>query len=157
MFLIHPKQPLSHLAQELAIEAAASNPHTHSQDYNVTFHGRFKDPDRPDEQTVLSKRWALSTEVGEFVKDAIRDSMFTIVLKRDAKEDVELPVRVPTFEQRTHYLRLQLRTVSSELENYLQLKQECDDLAYRDARRFAYLGLGGLGTYWFAVQVLTLI
>jgi len=64
-------------------------------------------------------------------------------------------VKVPSFHDRTHFLRARLGVVSSQLEKMSTLKFSCDRDAHRSARRIALSGFAALITYWTAVARLT--
>jgi hypothetical protein len=66
-----------------------------------------------------------------------------------------IDVMVPTFQDRTRFLRRKLEVVTSSLKNMDTLKSACDREAHRGARRMAIGGLGMLVVYWAAVARLT--
>lgn len=96
-------------------------------------------------------RWSTSTEVGDFVRDAARGKEFTIEI--EGSDDVS--VGVPSFHERTHYLRHRLREVTKSIESHVKLKSECDNEAHRRAQRMAMGGFSGLLTWWGGVYWLT--
>lgn len=49
----------------------------------------------------------------------------------------QLEIKVPTFAERTFYLRRRLLSVSEEMRGLLDIKKECDKLAQQGARRMA--------------------
>jgi hypothetical protein len=67
----------------------------------------------------------------------------------------EIDVLVPSFPERTVYLRERLRKVNVSLRELGTVKEECDRLARRGAKRVALGGLGGLVGYWGVVAGLT--
>jgi len=64
-------------------------------------------------------------------------------------------VQVPTFADRTRYLRRQLDYTNAQVSRMEALKKECDDAAHRGAKRVAIGGFGVLVTYWGTVARLT--
>ena len=97
-------------------------------------------------------RWSSSTEVGDFIRDAARGKEFAVEIEGAPRE---ILVGVPSFLDRTYYLRTRLRKKSREIASMATIKQECDDLAQRGAQRMAFGGLGILGTWWGVVYLLT--
>lgn len=74
--------------------------------------------------------------------------------KANAEETV-LTVQIPTFVDRTRFLRRRLEKVESKLEEMKVIKKRCDQEANRGARRLAVAGLGVLVAYWATVCRLT--
>lgn len=113
--------------------------------------------ERPDPaesgQTQRFVRWSASTEVGDFIRDAARAKEFIVVIEESPLG--EIPVAVPSFEDRTYYLRMRLRKVSKQLKNMAVVKEECDALAHRGAQRVAMGGFGVLVFWWYLVYRLT--
>ncbi|CUS13306.1 unnamed protein product [Tuber aestivum] len=97
-------------------------------------------------------RWPASTEVGDFVRDVARDEEFVVEIERSG----DTPVSLPSFKQRTHYLRQRLATAMGETELQARLKSECDRIARRRAQKVAVAGFAGLAWWWAAVYWLTL-
>ena len=64
-------------------------------------------------------------------------------------------MEVPSFADRTRFLRRRLARVEAELAQMETLKRTCDDAAHRGARRLAVGGFGMLLAYWGAVARLT--
>jgi hypothetical protein len=82
-------------------------------------------------------RWSLSTEIGDFIRDAAR--------AKESEVDIEghadpIKVSVPPFSDRTFSLRQRLRKVSREILEMAALKQECDRIAHRGSQRLAKTG-----------------
>ncbi|GAD99064.1 conserved hypothetical protein [Paecilomyces variotii No. 5] len=113
--------------------------------------------ERPDPkengQTQRFVRWSASTEVGDFIRDAARAKEFIVVIEESPLG--EIPVAVPSFEDRTYYLRMRLRKVSKQLKDMAVIKEECDALAHRGAQRVAMGGFGVLVFWWYLVYRLT--
>lgn len=104
----------------------------------------------PSEQNFV--RWSSSTDIGDFIRDAARGKEFAVEIE-GAGEGIR--VGVPSFNDRTHYLRVRLRKSSRKLEDMAKVKKECDDLAHRSAQRFAIGGFGVLVTWWAAIYHFT--
>ncbi|PNS20283.1 hypothetical protein CAC42_5733 [Sphaceloma murrayae] len=97
-------------------------------------------------------RWSPSTEIGDFIRDASAGRLFLISVEGQPHP---IPVAVPTFEERTYYLRMRLRKISKRIEGMAGLKHECDQLARQGAKRVAQLGFCGLVGWWYLVYRLT--
>lgn len=97
-------------------------------------------------------RWSSSTEVGDFIRDAARGREFAIEIDGLG---TEMRVDVPSFNDRTHYMRLRLRRMSRQIDQLSKIKQECDMLAHRGAHRLAKAGFGALSIWWGTVYFVT--
>lgn len=97
-------------------------------------------------------RWSSSTEIGDFIRDAARGSEFAVEIEG---AENEIRVGVPSFNDRTHYLRVRLRKTSKKLANYASIKKECDRLAHKSAQRLAIGGFGVLMGWWCAIYYFT--
>ena len=93
-------------------------------------------------------RWSSSTEIGDFIRDAARGREFAVEIEGASKE---IRVGVPSFSDRTHYLRVRLRKTAKELDGLTKLKLECDKAAHRSAQRLAMGGFGVLMVWWGGV------
>lgn len=98
-------------------------------------------------------RWSSSTEIGDFIRDAARVKEFLVEIENSPLG--KMPVAVPSFNDRTYYLRMRLRKLSKKLKNLAIIKQECDVLAHRGAQRVALGGLGVMVSWWYIVYKLT--
>ncbi|EED24475.1 conserved hypothetical protein [Talaromyces stipitatus ATCC 10500] len=98
-------------------------------------------------------RWSSSTEIGDFIRDAARVKEFLVEIENSPLG--KIPVAVPSFNDRTYYLRMRLRKISKNLKNLAIIKQECDVLAHRGAQRVALGGLGVMVSWWYIVYKLT--
>ncbi|KAF5365909.1 hypothetical protein D9758_006643 [Tetrapyrgos nigripes] len=156
VLLLHPAQPLLHVAQ--LIRASL---HPSSSSVSISFRSSLS-PNR----NLPQFEWSDSTNVGDFIRDAARATEFTIYVadehaapEQDAsKSDTMtklISVRVPTFADRTRFLRRRLELVESQLASMQTLKDECDTEAKRGAMRMAMGGFGLLVVYWGAVARLT--
>ncbi|RPA83313.1 DUF607-domain-containing protein [Ascobolus immersus RN42] len=120
-------------------------------------------------------RWSSSTEIGDFVRDAARSEEFILEIgtgesRREGKivgirrgrdgeieeEGMEEGVRrivvtVPSFYDRTRYMRRRLSRITTEIDALAAIKKECDALAHRGAQRLALSGFGILVCWWGAV------
>ncbi|KAK5174208.1 uncharacterized protein LTR77_001288 [Saxophila tyrrhenica] len=105
------------------------------------------DPEHPN-----FVRWSPSTEIGDFIRDAARGSEFAVDIE-GAPESIY--IGVPSFDERTFYLRMRLRKVSKTILQYADLKRECDNLAQRGAQRVAQGGFAGMVSWWAIVYYLT--
>ena len=97
-------------------------------------------------------RWSSSTEIGDFIRDAARGKEFAVEIEGAPKE---IRIAVPSFNDRTHYLRLRLRKTASKIIDLAVTKKECDIQAHRGAQRVAIGGAGALITYWYVVYRFT--
>ena len=97
-------------------------------------------------------RWSSSTEVGDFIRDAARGKEFAVEIEGSPRE---IKVGVPSFNDRTHYLRLRLRKTASKIIDMAAIKKECDLHAHKGAQRVAVGGAAVLVAYWYVVYRLT--
>ncbi|KAF8856718.1 hypothetical protein BDZ45DRAFT_727278 [Acephala macrosclerotiorum] len=97
-------------------------------------------------------RWSSSTEIGDFIRDAARGKEFAVEIEGASKE---IRVGVPSFNDRTHYLRVRLRKTSRKLADLASVKKECDGLAHRSAQRLAMGGFAVLVSWWGAIYHFT--
>jgi len=126
---------------------------THLGDGGVeSFSGLGHEAPSPQQQDRRFVRWSSSTEIGDFIRDAARGKEFAVEIE-GAPEEIR--VAVPSFNDRTHYLRMRLRKTSTRLMDMASVKQECDMAAHRGAQRVALGGAGLLVGYWYVVYRLT--
>jgi hypothetical protein len=97
-------------------------------------------------------RWSSSTEIGDFIRDAARGQEFAVEIE-GAPHDIR--VGVPSFNDRTYYLRMRLRKTSKQIADMASIKEECDKLAHKGAQRVALGGFGILVGWWYLVYRLT--
>ena len=97
-------------------------------------------------------RWSASTEIGDFIREAARDAMFAIEIEGSPGR---ILVGVPSFNDRTHYMRMRLRKLSRHIADMAAVKEECDRAAHQGARRVAMGGFGLLVGWWYMVYWLT--
>lgn len=100
-------------------------------------------------------RWAQSTEIGDFIRDASRVREFIMAIECGASDAHQIRVTVPSFSERTHFLRMRLRKISRRIQRIAEVKHECDVLAHRGAQRVAIGGFGVLALWWFLVYRIT--
>ncbi|KAI0321534.1 hypothetical protein OF83DRAFT_1051124 [Amylostereum chailletii] len=158
VFLLHPSQPISHASRLIL----ASLPGASSLDLSF----------RSISPNGQALQWSDSTDIGDFVRDAARATEFAIHITRSkssssgsmkkSDKDQEasdqehiITVEVPSFADRTRFLRLRLKRISKEIENMEGMKTQCDREAHRGAQRMAIGGLGMLVVYWGGVARLT--
>lgn len=143
VFLLHPSQPLSHVARLILAQLAPATP-------SISFRSTT-----PSSRTL---QWADSTDVGDFIRDAARATEFVVRIGEDAdsaEPRATIHVEVPSFADRTRFLRRKLSVVEEELREMEALKRACDREAHQGARRMAVGGLAMLVVYWGAVARLT--
>jgi calcium uniporter protein, mitochondrial len=97
-------------------------------------------------------RWSSSTEIGDFIRDAARGQEFAVEIESAPNA---IYVGVPSFKDRTFYLRMRLRKKSREIARFADIKRECDEVAERHAKRVAMAGGGILVAWWAVVYELT--
>ncbi|KAK8086162.1 hypothetical protein PG994_001136 [Apiospora phragmitis] len=177
--LIHPQQPLSYLERLIQAEL----PPVYDEDGKEkmpSVYFRAEASEKDESGNVINKnkkspniasasglgregadtpqehkdwvRWSSSTEIGDFIRDAARGREFAIGI---TGHDTELRVGVPSFNDRTHYMRVRLRRMSQRIGDLAKIKDDCDMLAHRAAHRLAKAGFGALSAWWGAVYFLT--
>lgn len=100
-------------------------------------------------------RWSQSTEIGDFVRDAARAQEFVISIEGAPAGQGHIRVTVPSFNERTYYLRMRLRKISQRIQSIADIKHDCDVVAHRGAQRVAIGGFGVLSFWWCLVYKLT--
>lgn len=116
-----------------------------------TYSGKGREGSSPEGEPKFV-RWSSSTEIGDFIRDAARGKEFAVEIEGASKE---IRVGVPSFNDRTHYMRVRLRKTGRKLEHYASIKKECDSLAHRSAQRLAMGGFGVLLSWWGATYYFT--
>ena len=86
-----------------------------------------EDPEHPE-----FVRWSQSTEIGDFIRDAARAKEFAVDIEGTPHS---ILVGVPSFDDRTFYLRMRLRKTSREILKLADIKKECDQLAQKGPKR----------------------
>ncbi|KAF9045596.1 hypothetical protein BJ165DRAFT_1415525 [Panaeolus papilionaceus] len=82
-------------------------------------------------------------------------SSISLPTQKTKKTELVISITVPTFADRTKYLRRRLAYLTSRLASMEELKLECDREAHRGARKMALGGFGMLVVYWAGVARLT--
>ena len=102
-------------------------------------------------------RWSQSTEIGDFIRDASRVREFIVAIEGAgaAGRVRQIRVAVPSFDERTYFLRMRLRKISGRIQGIAEVKHECDTVAQRGAQRVAIGGFGVLATWWCFVYRIT--
>lgn len=100
-------------------------------------------------------RWSQSTEIGDFIRDAARAQEFVVSIEGAPSGQGHIRVTVPSFNERTYFLRMRLRKVSLRIQSIADIKHECDVIAHRGAQRVAIGGFGVLSFWWLLVYKLT--
>lgn len=107
---------------------------------------------RPVAERSRFVRWSKSTEIGDFIKDAARGQEFAIEIEGAPRE---IRVGVPSFNDRTYYLRMRLRKRARTIATLAAIKRECDVQARKSAQNYAYAGFATLGAWGLMVYWLT--
>lgn len=89
-------------------------------------------------------KWSASTDIGDFIRDAARAKEFEVEI--EGRPDT-IKVGVPSFNDRTFYLRQKLRRTSRKISDMAKLKKECDAAAHKTGQRIALSGCGILVGY----------
>lgn len=100
-------------------------------------------------------RWSQSTEIGDFIRDAARAEEFIVSIEGSPAGLGHIRVTVPSFDERTYFLRMRLRKISRRIQSIAEIKHECDVVAHRGAQRVAIGGFGVLSFWWYLVYKLT--
>jgi hypothetical protein len=111
--------------------------------------------DIPDGEPERFVRWSQATEVGDFIRDAARAGEFIVTIEGAPEGLGQIRIAVPSFNERTYYLRMRLRKLARRIQTMADVKEECDALAHRGAQRVAIGGFGILSIWWFTVYRLT--
>lgn len=123
--------------------------HPHVASYSGLGH---EAEDAPADKDKAWVRWSSSTEMGDFIRDAARGREFAIEVEG---YNLEMRVSVPSFNDRTYYMRMRLRRMSSQIEELAGIKRECDEVAHRSAHRLAQGGFAALAGWWGVVYYVT--
>lgn len=175
--LMHPQQPLSYIERLLQAEIPPLLEDGNEKLPEIVFRAeadreeiRGKKSDGADEtdggvagysglgHEGASKkdtnwvRWSASTEIGDFIRDAARGREFAIDIEGYPHE---LRVAVPSFRDRTHFMRMRLRRMSRQIDEMAKIKRECDLIAHKGAHRLAQGGFGALAAWWAVVYYVT--
>lgn len=132
-----------------ADKSGDSNPHVAS--YSGLGH-EANEKDAVSESKKRWVRWSSSTEMGDFIRDAARGREFAVEVEG---YNMEMRVSVPSFNDRTYYMRMRLRRMSKQLDHLASIKRECDELAHKSAHRLAQGGFAALASWWGVVYYVT--
>nr|POE47103.1 calcium uniporter protein 6, mitochondrial [Quercus suber] len=125
-------------------------------DRDLPAHGHEDVPaniaEQEDDEHPNFVRWSPSTEIGDFIRDAAHGKEFAVDIEGNS---APIYVGVPSFADRTYYLRMRLRKTALRISKLADVKKTCDDLAHRGAKRMAQMGFGGLIGWWAVVYYLT--
>lgn len=162
--LVHPQQPLSYVERLIQAELPPVEENGKEKIPNVYFRaadmaqkdnedaaGESKDGNNEDPPWI---RWSSSTETGDFIRDAARSPAHEFVIEIEG-HGAEMRVAVPSFKDRTRYMRQRLATLSAKVDGLASIKRECDDLAHRSAHRLAQGGFAILSVWWAVVYYVT--
>lgn len=158
IFLLHPGQPLSYIANLIRAEGPETDPNAQApeRDEGKNLSSTHKyDPTSDPRITFRTslhskKRWSPSTGIGDFLREAARVGRFTIAIGAR-----QVCVIVPSFEARTRFLRASLHAKSAQIERLAHVKDECDRLAHQATQKVAFSGAGLMGAWWVTVGFLT--
>lgn len=171
--LIHPHQPLSYLERLIQAELPPLQLEKKEKTPDVDFWAEVDKEAIPEQtgakatnvasssglgregaQTKIKSwvRWSSSTEVGDFIRDAARGKEFAVDIEGVSEK---LHVAVPSFKDRTHYMRMRLRRMCEQIDDMSRLKSECDEIAHKSAYRMAKGGFGLLASWWATVYYVT--
>ncbi|KAF2860099.1 hypothetical protein K470DRAFT_277212 [Piedraia hortae CBS 480.64] len=169
--LVHPQQPLSYLERLIQSELPPLETEGRDRYPNITFRAQNvsnhanagmedKDGSTADDDGKTSSddphanfvRWSPSTEIGDFIRDASQGKEFEVNIEGASRP---IYVGVPSFEDRTYYLRMRLRKIAGQIREKAGLKERLDAMAHRSAQRVAQAGFGGLISWWGVVYYLT--
>ncbi|KAK4545983.1 hypothetical protein LTR36_002547 [Oleoguttula mirabilis] len=121
-------------------------------DEDLPKHGHAEEQPAYDDSHPNFVRWSPSTEIGDFIRDAARGKEFAVDIEGAAEP---IYVGVPSFQDRTYYLRMRLRKTAKRISELAGVKTECDHLAQKGAKRVAQGGFAGLLSWWAVVYWLT--
>ena len=136
------------------IKSPSASPESRKHDASLPTHGHAESnyaTNPLDSEHPNFVRWSPSTEIGDFIRDAARGKEFAV----DIEGAPPIYVGVPSFADRTYYLRMRLRKTAARILQQADIKRECDDLAHRGAQRVAQGGFAGLIGWWGMVYYLT--
>ena len=148
IFLLHSGQPLSYIANLIRAEGPDMGSKSSVSKQSPSPLG---DPPITFHTPVQSKRrWSPATGIGDFLREAARAGNFIINIGSR-----RVRVNVPTFEERTRFLRAALHEKTRRIERFSRIKDECDRIARRTTQRYAFAGAGIMSAWWLTVGVLT--
>lgn len=122
---------------------------------DVDTYSSLEKPQSKRDGEQLYVRWSHATEVGDFIRDAARAGEFIMAIEGAPSGLDQVRITVPSFDERTYYLRMRLRRISDRIAKVAKIKHECDTLAHRGGQRVALAGFGVLASWWLLVYKLT--
>ncbi|KAI9726492.1 MAG: hypothetical protein M1828_001314 [Chrysothrix sp. TS-e1954] len=113
--------------------------------------GESAEEEKASEEEPFVK-WSKSVELGDFIRDAARGREFAVDISHAPNQ---IRVGVPSFNDRTYYLRTRLRKKARQISDMATIKKDCDLAAHTSAQRMAYAGFGGMAGWGGIVAWLT--
>ncbi|KAL4952059.1 hypothetical protein BDW69DRAFT_28287 [Aspergillus filifer] len=142
--------------EEVAVADDKRNPETSEPpDEELDTYSSLQKPQSNSDSEQRYVRWSHATEIGDFIRDAARAGEFIVAIEGAPLGLDQIKITVPSFNERTHYLRMRLRKISDRIKQIADIKNECDQLAHRGAQRVALGGFGVLVSWWCLVYKLT--
>lgn len=123
-------------------EEGASTDNTLGDGSVQSYSGAGREGSGEDEGEFV--KWSASTEIGDFIRDAARAKEFEVEIEGSPEA---IKVGVPSFNDRTFYLRQKLRRTSRKIADMAKIKKECDTAAHQTGQRIALSGCGILVGY----------
>ncbi|KAJ4288888.1 hypothetical protein N0V88_007221 [Collariella sp. IMI 366227] len=97
------------------------NSHNESPTHVAAYSGLGHEGPERDKLDKNWVRWSNSTEMGDFIRDAASGREFAVEIEG---YHVEMRVSVPSFGDRTYYMRAQLQKMSRQITELSQIKRE---------------------------------
>lgn len=178
IFLLHSGQPLSYIASLIEAEGPGFGDEKSTKPKTITFHSRVTDSKRWSPSTSIGDFMRDAARIGSFAirlkppeEDDARkayedqEEQHGKESARNRKREIEnnylqprtIQVNVPSFEDRSRFLRSSLYSKTAEIERMAKIKADCDALARLTARRFAIAGGVILGGWWVTVFSITFL
>lgn len=172
VMLLHPSQPLSHVGSLIRASFFPASPvvsfRSHSsggqafQWSDSTDVGDFIRDAARSAQFFICLTYQPSKELADTILKQNEEKIVQVNKQGGTKDpnfcdtvETVIEVQVPTFADRTRYLRRRLKHVEQQIASMEELKLHCDKEAHRGARRMAVTGFGMLVAYWGGVARLT--
>ncbi|TFK31782.1 hypothetical protein BDQ12DRAFT_660071 [Crucibulum laeve] len=176
VILLHPSQPLSHVSRLILASLAPATPTISFR--SISRKGQaFQWSDSTDvgdfiRDAARAAKFSICITYGDPAPGhpALKQAASRYVVVDETKDgkgyekgegknkevtETILDVEVPTFADRTRFLRRRLGATEKKLQAMEGLKNECDREAHRGAKRMAMGGFAMLVVYWGAVARLT--
>lgn len=172
VMLLHPSQPLSHVGSLIRASLFPANPvvsfRSHSsggqafQWSDSTDVGDFIRDAARSAQFFICLTYQPTKELSDTILKQNEQKIIEVNEQGGTKDpkradplETVIEVQVPTFADRTRYLRRKLKHVEEQIASMEELKLHCDKEAHRGAKRMAVTGFGMLVVYWAGVARLT--